>query len=181
MKHQGIVNVITSKQFDAKPNMPAATLYGFALKGVDGFFGLGKNKPAFQKGDFVSFEADAKNKVIGEVTIGQTNYSSGHSAAHTADAPAAKSNYAQAEDSRQKLIAWQAARNAAIEMVKVLQIAGELPLPKQKGKASEALFALVEEFTLRLFQDTYTAPSRPVTPEELDVPTDADDDGSFEE
>lgn len=164
--------------------MPAATLYGFALKGVDGFFGLGKNKPAFQKGDFVSFEADSKNKVIGEVTIGQANDTSGHSGQSPAPAGGSgsgKSSYAQAEDSRQKLIAWQAARNAAIEMVKVLQIAGELPLPKQKGKASEALFALVEEFTLRLFQDTYTAPSRPVTPEELDVPTGADDDDSFEE
>lgn len=79
--------------------------------------------------------------------------------------PKAAANYAKAQEAKdaywankeirdlsvQKIIQYQAARNAAIEVVKIAQAAGVLELPKTKNKQLESIVSLVETLADSMF------------------------------
>lgn len=165
MQFNGQVNTINSKYFPAGNGKKAATLWSFALKGQDGFFGCGYTKPDFEKGDVITFEA---TEVNGRMKADLSSVKRESSAIETSvpNTTSSGTGYAAKEDAKQKYIAWQAARKDALEFTNLTRELGLLPkLPANPGKAAEALVALVEEYTLRFYQDTYAAPEREVSRE----------------
>jgi len=171
-KAEGTVGVITTKPWEGK------VLYGFALKGEQGFYGLGTTVPTFEKGDFISFNWDdvkgRKSVVRGSVTVSKG------APAPSAPTPAHRGGYAGGDDTRNKQIAWQSCRNAAIELFPHMLAAGAIALPKTgTAKIYEATLAHINELTLRFFQDVFAADKQPTTAEEPsmdDEPEESSDD-----
>ena len=164
---EGQVNYLPDGKFFPKNgNRPAPTLYSFGLKGIDGFFKMVKVKPTFAKGDHITFEVDDNNNVNPETVKvnGPTNGSASVGTASQGTGPVT-SGYAQAvgPDERQKSICYQSARKDALEFCKLLHATGELPLPKTKGKAQEALAALVDSYTIQFYQATLNVANVPTT------------------
>lgn len=139
---KGSVGYIGEKVFGGKK------FYSFTLKGTDGFFRLGTNKPAFKVGAYVEFEADEKMNVQGEVTSlahRDPEIISGAAAATKAIAPI---NFREEADAkRQKSIHFQSAHKDAIEMAKFLVTGGFIAMPKTISKQYDAIAALVDMLT----------------------------------
>lgn len=172
-KYQGIVNVVTAKDFPAGPRGPATTLHGFALKGMDGFFGLGKSShPLVVKGAEIEFEANEK-RVVDHSSV---RLAGGQPGAAAGSAKPVQSNYQAGEAARQKSIAWQSGRKDAIEVTDMMLRNGAISLPKTAAKGQEALLAYVDELTLRFFQDTLDVENQPASRADKTQPNIAEDD-----
>lgn len=158
MKYEGIVNKKTEKFFPANGKMREATLYGLALRNVDGFFGLGKAPvTSFNEGDYIEFEANEKRAV--DVNSIRVTKPTAPTTATVSGVSAAKQAFGK-EDNRQKSIVLQSSRKDAIELLKVMVSAGAIELPKTKDKAQTAILAYVEEYTDRFFLDTMNVDER---------------------
>lgn len=183
-KYQGIVNVVTAKDFPAGPRGPATTLHGFALKGMDGFFGLGKSShPLVTKGAEIEFEANEK-RVVEHSSVRLAGAAPLPKGASNASAVPVQSAYQAGEAMRQKSISWQSGRKDSIEVVDMMLRNGAISLPKTAAKAQEALLGYIDEMTLRFFQDTLGVDEQPVSRKDYDkVSDDAkdEDDDSFGE
>lgn len=64
-----------------------------------------------------------------------------------------QTGYEKAQDDRQRVIVYQAARNAAIEMAKVAAQSDALALPAKKADKFDALAAFVDELTVKFFDE----------------------------
>lgn len=115
------------------------------------------------EGENIQFTFDTK--INGQYTNLEVDKKSIVKLAAPVAAPKAKAAYAKTKDAKdaywvakeerdlvtQKTIQYQAARNSAIEVVKIAQAAGVLELPKTKNKQLESIVSLVETIADGMF------------------------------
>lgn len=158
---KGSVGYIGEKRFGGK------TFYSFTVKGTDGFFRLGTNKPAFKVNAQVEFEADDVKNVIGEVkSLAERGPSDG---GDSTVAGAKVVNFREEADAkRQKSIHFQSAHKDAIEMAQHMISAETVKMPTTASKKYKATLDLINELTDYFFQQfeagkTEIAPVDPYT------------------
>jgi hypothetical protein len=161
----GFVKEVTQKSGQGRNGKPY-TLYGVVVvskEGRDlGRFGAGFDAPACKKDDYVQFSvtttADGKYyNIEGPIKVSQQKREPPAAAAAALSAPST----AEQKEATQKAIQYQAARNAAIEVVKILGSAKALPITGAATKAGEAkrydeILAIVDKLTVRFNFDTET-------------------------
>lgn len=163
---QGFVKEITTKAGVSRNNKPW-TLYGLVIvsdAGRDlGRFGAGFDAPACKQNDYVKFEVEATadgkyfNVKAGTLQVSQRQRTPPAAAAATLAGPSS----AEQRDATQKEIRYQASRNAAVEVLKILGSAKALPITAAATKAGEAkrydeILAILDKLTVRFNNDTET-------------------------
>jgi len=140
-KVTGVVERMTSRA--------AGRGHVWSIKVNDSWYGGMWDEPACKEGDTVEFtvtrngqyENVAKNSLSVIPSLPSTGGATG-------DGPAAVTNPTQTK------IAWQAARNSAIALVAAALGAEAIQLPAKKGDKYDALLDIVDDLTVRYFQDT---------------------------
>lgn len=137
---------------------PEVNKFGFGSIKIDGtYYGTGKAvAPGINKGDFVTFKAEQNAKGYWDVK-GPIRKGEGTATATSAAAGPVASAYAGKEDSKQKSISWQAARNSAVEFMKLLHERDALPKPAataKKGDAFSVLSTMLNEITTRFYDES---------------------------
>lgn len=158
---KGVVSKI-----NARATANGGTSYSFALKGQDGWYGLGFTAPQFKEGSSVQFDIvqrgnyfDAKNIVpwdgsgdqpappVREV-VAKPGFSGGKrpfGGGKSEEEKAYWGNRDAKEKDTQKRIEVQAARNAALEFLKLAVSAEAVKLPAKQADKYDALAALLSE------------------------------------
>lgn len=120
----------------------------FNIRVDDDWYGYGFNKPAFNKGDTISFDfqqrGNFKNVDAKTVQVGASAPAQQAAPASGGSAPAKSGRDFGAN---QVAIQYQASRNSAIALVSAALAAGEVTLPTKKGDRLDALLALVDDLT----------------------------------
>jgi len=118
-------------------------------------YGIGKKRPAFSDGDWVTFEAEQNEK--GYYNADPTTFKKAEpmkAKASTTPAPETRKTWVP-DDKRQDSISYQAARNSALAFVDLLLKAEKVDFGKMKGADSIALLeTYVDNYTTRFFEDT---------------------------
>lgn len=164
---QGTVGWTGSKAWQDK------VFYSFKIDGVEDFFRTGTDNPNVTKGDVVSFGYVNKankqgviNKEVQAATINKVAVASNPAAGATPSPSGTtkavgKDDYwgrkEATDEVRQKIIAYQASRNASIEMINAALVAGILPLGSGAKDAKFDLYKeMVWKLTQELFADTHS-------------------------
>jgi hypothetical protein len=159
-------------------------LTSFTIKGQDGFYSLGKDKPTFKEGDSIQFETNPVGKYtyakdiapwtdggvasapsVASVTNTQSNRSFGGKGRSFGGGTAAKDEYWAAKEARdiakegdyaltQKRIEIQAARNAAIAAATVIIEKGLVIPPKKQSDQYDHFIGLVDQLTTTFMANT---------------------------
>jgi len=118
-------------------------------------YGIGKKRPAFSDGDWVTFEAEQNEK--GFYNADPTTFKKVEpktKTSTTASTGETKRTWVP-DDKRQDSISYQAARNSALVFVDLLLKAEKVDFGKMKGADSIALLeTYVDNYTTRFFEDT---------------------------
>lgn len=180
MTKQGTVGYVSpGKPYRGK------TLYSFKLVNDETWYGMGEEQPQFSEGDMVRFEHDAKNGV--DTTSLKTKKGE---APVAAPKPAGKSwgggkkdagreeYWAKKEESdaeRQKAINYQSARKDAIEVMKLMVDKEMVKLPTKASDKFDGVLALIQEVTVRYYNETQNLTgTSATTSEEDEVPEGAE-------
>lgn len=146
---QGVVEVVFKNN---------AGFYNIKLQDGD-WYGYGKNKPDFDKGNQIEFEyvenGKFKNIEAKTVTVAKPTVTV---------APSTSGSGGTDWDSKDKRIQWMSSRNTALEIIKLGFEQGALKLPTKANEKFDALMGIVDEVTENLFWDTMDAPSREKPP-----------------
>lgn len=112
-----------------------------------GYGWLNDGAPDFNEGDSISFEYEKKGRFsqIKKETIKKSQ-----------GTPKKASSGGGSFDNRQLSIQYQSARNAAIETVNMLVVAGLVPLPAKKAASYEAAMSLIDDLTAKYHNDVDT-------------------------
>lgn len=136
----GVVSSIGETPWNGK------TLYSVTVNGTQ--YGCGDKRPPCSVGNNVSFSAQQKGKYMNVVPNTLTVL---------ADAPPvapSAGNYSSGgQDTRQRIIQYQAARNSAIAAVAALIQADAIKLPAAVAKRGDAVLALIDSLTDRYDTD----------------------------
>lgn len=155
-QHTGEVGVVYSKA-----GKFGGMMYSIKTENSDIWFSCGNSAPTYadgsevQKGDVVTidFSVNGKGRSVVESVALVAGAAGGNGTADTS-VPAASGSVATG-GARQDKIAWQAARNSAIELLKIQQLEGILDIGSgAKGKKAEALGIQLNKLTLEFYQDT---------------------------
>lgn len=125
----------------------------------------GFDDPGVDEGDNIELEYD-KSKYGNEVVAGsvkKVNNTSGGGSVQMGD--------------KQAVISWQAARNSAIEMVKLANEVGALPLSTKKAEQYDQLLEYTHELTQRYFTESMN----PTVEEEEEYDPFADSGDDFDD
>lgn len=170
------------------------TAYSFALKGQDGWYSAGFNAPQFAEGSSIQFEFEqngnfrnAKNIVpwtsdgeqVAPPVKSFVNKAGGRSfGGKSEEEKAYWSNRDAKEVVTQRRIEIQAARNAAIETVKVLATLDAVKMPTKQADKYDVAMALIDEITSKYLGDTAARlnPVTPVAAPEAAVPANDEDE-----
>lgn len=145
MKFDGVVGYISEKSFGGK------LLYSFTLRGVDGFFRTGEEKPKFKVGSYVTFEAEKDAK--GNMQVDLASISGSVRKPADEKAPSAEASKTVYVDNRQQAIHFQSAHKDAIEVAKFLVDKEMVKLPATTAKKMDAFMALVSDLTQKFFTE----------------------------
>lgn len=148
-----VVSRVMSRKFDNK------TLYSFFIDNVDGLFRHGEVPLPFDRGARITFEYNETSKGINVlpntvVVHDQESASKTVTVSKNANAPA----YSTGE--KDMKISYMSARNAAIEVTKLVVENGMLSLGTKKADQVDNLLAFVDETTMRFFMDLDTISER---------------------
>lgn len=134
----------------------------WALK-VDGTrYGFYTTEPKCKEGDYVSFEAVQKGDFwnANAKTLKPATPQAGTPASTAAQAAPAPTRAGTKpwvpDDKRQDAISYQAARNSAIETLKLMASVNALPIPAKgkEGEKYDITLSILDELTMRYFDDT---------------------------
>jgi len=140
----GIVEVLS-----IKPTARGGNSYNFKLN--DGvWYGHGFDKPAFGKGDTVSFSF-VENGNFKNVDASSVKVEAAASAPVKSAGTAPSSN---SYDDRQLAITYQAARKDALQIVEIALAHDALSLGSKKAEKLATLEATVDKMTMQFFEDT---------------------------
>lgn len=153
-------------------------LYSFRIDGNNLYFRTGENKPPFEKGDYVEFEADDRrnNVVMDSIKVKKVEGSNA-SGAGTANSggsvrSAKGSAYRSSRDSywddkakrdieiTEPRISFANARTSAISVVNAALANDCIALGSQKGKRLDILLDTIDEVTNKFFIDGMAAHER---------------------
>lgn len=163
---QGQVAYVNEKQWNGK------MLYSFKLTNDDALYMCGNKKPFINKGDYIDFTFSQSPK--GQSIVDPAQITVKKAEVMTAG----KSNFEKANDTRQRTIEWQAARNSAIAAVEVIVKANALKLPAKEAAKMDVVLELISELTRKYFDETHSFDKPKNTlPEVETVAPDANTDG----
>lgn len=184
-QNSGTVTTIDSKEFDGRGG--PVLLYSFQVDSSRRWFRLGRKKPTFQKGDFISFENDEKGNVdfqslvTGDAPAAPPRQSGAPRAANRqgGQRPASNSGGGQTRDGYwaekeardlQKdkryqevdvpRMSFSAAQDRAVTLVAAALSNDALSLGQKKGERLDLLLEYVDQVTDRFFTDSMNAHTR---------------------
>lgn len=175
---QGVVKRITTKTI---PN--GSQVFNIQMDDGD-WYGFGFDKPAFSEGQQISFEVEFNGRYK-NVAKGSAQVIGGAPAPAQQQQPAASgsmgrddfwANKEKRDIVVQRIIQYQAARNSAIELVKVAVEAEAIALPAKKADKMDALVAIVRELTDVYVDDAREAGSGKKKAEAKPAPQEPTDD-----
>lgn len=129
-------------------------------------YGCGFDGVPCKQGDFVSFATYQNGKYTNadvktmEVSEGKPQQQKQAPAPQQSGGGMSKDDYwrrkEESDASRQRVIEWQSARNAAIHVAEVAVAADALPLPAKKADKFDGLVDIIESITRRYYDEATT-------------------------
>lgn len=141
----------------------------WSAKIVDGsaetWYGLGFKKPSISQGDMIEFEASQNGRFWNidqkSIQVVQNDVQQNKPVSDVVGSSGGAqskdefwSNKEKKEEFKQKQINWQAARNSAIALVPTLLEQGVVKLPTKKADQYDAVLGVVDELSVRFYNDT---------------------------
>ena len=160
----------------------------YALKIGNDWYGAGKSHPGVDKGDYIEFAITRNGKYMniaqGSIQKKEAQVQRAPSVAGAArNAGVTRDDYwaekAKKDEFVQAAINWQSARNSAIAAVGSMVEHGAVKLPSAQAKKYDVFMALIDEVTVRYFEDTKYVTENMEPP--MGNPAPADDDNEEEE
>lgn len=173
----GIVQEIVTKQVAGGKKAYDIVVAGQA-------YGAGLYKPKCSEGDYVKFEVDEsrgyKNVARNSLKVSTGKPPAEAVAAAAASAPV-KNAVGQAFDARQDSIMRQSSTNYAVMYLGVLAQAGALSLPTTKGKALEAMDAMLAGYIKQFYEANTGLVYKDISPNQTEAADAGDEEPPFED